>query len=250
MAVNIERTSCPETSTADSETEWKPVYIPFDKHVPLPQFWTIVNFQPRFCPSRPLSSEFMNDIDEWNDFDSRRTADTMLRLIFNSMLKAMVSWEGLLLYFDGLLDDRKVFMKPKDHDSLLVDDEAFSRSRKYFWDLSCLSEFETCIADNIYQWEVSWRIWEKELREVDPENWDNVELIAQKIEMVVEKLREYRKRFKTHHGHVTALRDGLFNASSVMESRAANQLGGEHYSSNSNKIVQYQKPSRKANLHF
>jgi len=33
-------------------------------------------------------------------------------------------------------------MSPKEYDNLLVDDEIFSRLRKYFWTLSCLSEFK------------------------------------------------------------------------------------------------------------
>jgi hypothetical protein len=47
------------------------------------------------------------------------------------------------------------------------------------------------------------------------------------IEMLVEKLVVYRERFKRHHERVSALRDGLFNASAVMESRASTKLGGE-----------------------
>ena len=31
-------------------------------------------------------------------------------------------------------------MEPNEHDNLLFDDGAFSRSRRYFWAIDCLSE--------------------------------------------------------------------------------------------------------------
>ncbi len=45
-------------------------------------------------------------------------------------------------------------MQPVNHDHLLFDDGAFSRSRRYFWAIDCLSEFEATISDNIAQWEL------------------------------------------------------------------------------------------------
>lgn len=156
-----------------------------------------------------------------------RAGETFLQLVHNCLLKIMVSWDELLTYFDNLFDEGKVFLEPNSHDNLLVDDEVFSRSRKYFWALSCLSEFEKCISDTIYQWDTSRAIWEKELPTFDPDDWENVQVQIKKIEIVAERLRDYRKRFRNHHENVSALRDGLFNASSVMESRAANQLGGQ-----------------------
>lgn len=85
----------------------------------------------------------------------------------------MEYWNELLVYFDNLFNEGKVFLNPDDHDALLVDDKVFSRSRKYFWALSCLTEFGKCIADNIHQWDVSREMWEKELPTCDPEDWDS-----------------------------------------------------------------------------
>lgn len=45
-------------------------------------------------------------------------------------------------------------MQPSEHDNLLFDDGSFSRSRRYFWVIDCLSEFELSITDNIVQWEM------------------------------------------------------------------------------------------------
>lgn len=45
-------------------------------------------------------------------------------------------------------------MQPNEHDKLLFDDGAFSRSRRYFWAIDCLSGFESRISDNIAKWEM------------------------------------------------------------------------------------------------
>lgn len=148
-------------------------------------------------------------------------------LVENSMKRAVLAWEHLADHFDEFLDDGKAFMNPKEHDKLLVDDETFSRSRKYFWTLNCLSQFDICIGDNIHQWKASRAIWENILPSYDPTGWPEALQQMKQIEFLVEKLVAYRERFKRHHERISALRDGLFNASAVMESRASTKLGGE-----------------------
>jgi hypothetical protein len=150
-------------------------------------------------------------------------------LVENSTKRAVLAWGQLVDHFDGFLDDGKAFMNPKEHDNLLVDDETFSRSRKYFWTLSCLSQFDLCIANNIHQWRTSRAIWESVLPTYNPEGWPEALQQMKQIEILVEKLVTYRERFKRHRERISALRDGLFNASAVMESRASTKLGGESH---------------------
>ena len=47
------------------------------------------------------------------------------------------------------------------------------------------------------------------------------------IDHLCEKLQAIQIRFQLHHKNITALRDGLFSASAVMESRASTRLGGQ-----------------------
>jgi hypothetical protein len=61
-------------------------------------------------------------------------------------------WSALDDYFDRLLVDD--FMEPTKYSKLLFDDENFTRSRKYFWAIGCLNEFDVSIADNIKQWDL------------------------------------------------------------------------------------------------
>lgn len=194
-------------------------------HKPISKYWTIVNLQPRSEPLRSGIIGFDDPVPEWDHFRPDDAATSFLTLVYHSILKAVVAWGGLVTYFDKFLDEGKVFMDPTAHDNLLVDDEAFSRSRKYFWALSCLSELQTCIDDNIHQWDTSRTIWETALANED--DWPNASNQMKEIEIWVDKLRLYAKCFKEHHERVFALRDGLFNASAVMESRDANKLGGE-----------------------
>ena len=77
-----------------------------------------------------------------------------LHLIGQGLERITQRWADFLSYFDYILDGGDSLMKPAEHDNLLFDDGAFSRSRKYFWAIDCLSEFELSITDNIVQWEL------------------------------------------------------------------------------------------------
>jgi hypothetical protein len=75
----------------------------------------------------------------------------------------------------------------------------------------------------IHQWEASRDIWEVKFDDFLTGEWkDNIE----DNNKLCEKLKALRDRMQHHHTNVTALRDGLFNASAVMESRASTRLGG------------------------
>ena len=77
-----------------------------------------------------------------------------LNLIGQGLERIADRWADFLSYFDYILDGGDSLMKPAEHDNLLFDDGAFSRSRRYFWAIDCLSEFEVSITDNIIQWEL------------------------------------------------------------------------------------------------
>ena len=77
-----------------------------------------------------------------------------LHLIGQGLERIADRWADFLSYFDYILDSGDFLMKPAEHDNLLFDDGAFSRSRRYFWAIDCLSEFELSITDNINQWEL------------------------------------------------------------------------------------------------
>lgn len=77
-----------------------------------------------------------------------------MNLIGQGLERISERWAAFQSYFDYILDGGDSLMQPNEHDNLLFDDGAFSRSRRYFWAIDCLSEFESCISDNIAQWEM------------------------------------------------------------------------------------------------
>jgi hypothetical protein len=77
-----------------------------------------------------------------------------LHLIGQGLERITQRWADFLSYFDYILDGGDSLMDPAGHDNLLFDDAAFGRSRKYFWAIDCLTEFELSITDNIVQWEL------------------------------------------------------------------------------------------------
>ena len=145
-----------------------------------------------------------------------------LKFIGQSLEKISERWAEFQAYFDYILDSGNSLMHPTEHDNLLFDDGAFSRSRKYFWAIDCLSEFESSISDNLQQWE-SYKharidTLEHFLTDLDRRQLDYAERQSRVI-------RNQRETFRQKLVSIKALRDALFNASAVIESRASTRLG-------------------------
>ena len=77
-----------------------------------------------------------------------------MNLIANGLDRISGRWAEFQSFFEYILDGGDSLMQPTEHDNLLFDDGAFSRSRRYFWAIDCLSEFEDTISDNIIQWKL------------------------------------------------------------------------------------------------
>ena len=82
----------------------------------------------------------------------RTALEAELSCIVAGLLEIIRKWSDLNEYFSDLLVED--FMDPKEYARLLFDDGKFTRSRKYFWAIGCLSEFDICISDNIKQWDL------------------------------------------------------------------------------------------------
>ena len=160
-----------------------------------------------------------------------------LNLIGQGLERIADRWADFLSYFDYILDGGDSLMKPAEHDNLLFDDGAFSRSRRYFWAIDCLSEFELVITDNITQWEL-YKAVRVPLMNNLPEHDQRQLAFAERQYRVLQNQRE---SFRQKLASTRALRDAvcslsvrdeaeadnqqLFNASAVIESRASTRLG-------------------------
>lgn len=89
-----------------------------------------------------------------HSFGRLHSVGAEMNLIAQGLGKISERWTEFHSFFDFTLDGSDSLMQPSEHDNLLFDDGAFSRSRRYFWAIDCLSEFDNSISDNINQWEL------------------------------------------------------------------------------------------------
>lgn len=131
-----------------------------------------------------------------------------MNLIGQGLERISGCWAEFQSFFDFILDGGDSLMQPTEHDKLLFDDGAFSRSRRYFWAIDCLSEFEASTSDNIHQWELYKQarilplLSSKLLPELDLVQFRNVE----RQYHVLQKQREY---FKQKLASTISLRDAV-----------------------------------------
>ncbi|KAK3388602.1 hypothetical protein B0T20DRAFT_364876 [Sordaria brevicollis] len=163
----------------------------------------------------------------------------ILEFIHRALTRAAKEWAELDLYFDRLDAKRELIFNPEQHDSLLFDDRHFSRSRLYFWAINSLGRFIQDINVTIERWE---RFWEEnkgdiynseqhlldkhaKANETEPRIGEqSVEELHASILLRIQSLKNTRQGFESRRQKIIEYRDGLFNASSVIETREATRL--------------------------
>ncbi|KAF4182896.1 hypothetical protein CNMCM7927_009438 [Aspergillus lentulus] len=163
-------------------------------------------------------------------------------LILQALRDAADSWEQVANHLSSLVDDQGAIFDPDEHDRLLFDDNTFSRSRLYFWAIDCLGMFIPSISATMREWQNFWEArkhifnaGENSTREVRRETGDAAipwcvplgylaNLVPQ-VEDQIARLEALRSRLENMRSQIDTLRNGLFNASAVIESRAATELG-------------------------
>ncbi|KAG8528932.1 uncharacterized protein KY384_006621 [Bacidia gigantensis] len=194
------------------------------------RFWTILILSPsgffkdgsRAFPTQELGVGQSQALGHCFGRLSRVGAE--MNLIGHGLERISERWTDFQTYFDYILHGGDSLMNPSEHDNLLFDDGAFSRSRKYFWVIECLSEFDICISDNLTQWEL-YKAARIPLAHDALTKLDRVQLSFAERHCTV--LQNQRDTFRQKLAATKALRDALFNASAVIESRASTRLG-EH----------------------
>ncbi|KAK0706262.1 hypothetical protein B0T26DRAFT_446339 [Lasiosphaeria miniovina] len=157
---------------------------------------------------------------------TRAMADEVADTVHECVGAVVGRWDELAAYFDGLLGEKKALLDPDRHDTLLTDDWTLSRSRRYFWAIEFLKEVEASVADNIRQAERFLALFRDSLQGGDgAEGGDDARRRLARHEAMLARLEALRARFVQRREEAVALRDGLFNASAVMESRTSTKLG-------------------------
>lgn len=150
--------------------------------------------------------------------------DDMSDVVLTCLRAVLDKWEELAEYFDEVLCEKRALFHPAFHDTLLTDDVALSRSKKYFWAIEFLKEMEKSVQDNIRQLDRLSQLLRANPPPVGRSSRD-FEARLRKQEGALAKLEALRVRFTQKREEAVALRDGLFNASAVMESRMSTKLG-------------------------
>ncbi|KAF5021950.1 hypothetical protein F66182_5990 [Fusarium sp. NRRL 66182] len=189
-------------------------------------FWTIL----MMCPRNYRSTARY----EPSDSQQYCSEDVMLDAIRTSVRRAADAWNSVRAALNSVIEHDPLFLDPEQHDNLLFDDDTFSRSRQYFWIVSCLDYFQRLIDDTIDEWESFRASWPDVLMTIDPEfRPDTVPETSEQvtrrvlgeIEAQIERLRYVSTRFESSREKTKVLREGLFSASGVIESRVSTRLG-------------------------
>lgn len=167
-------------------------------------FWTMICLRPSQFPHLDYSENI-------DDLARRRThemIDEMSDFIHKALLAVVGRWEEIAEYFDEILSEKKGLLNPQYHDSLLTDDGAFSRSKKYFWALGFLEEAGNSISHNILQTERFVALM-KSIRTATKMEHRDFQQRMKKHDLTVQKLQELQIRFRHKKKEVMALRDGV-----------------------------------------
>ncbi|EPE25312.1 hypothetical protein GLAREA_01224 [Glarea lozoyensis ATCC 20868] len=180
------------------------------------KFWTLIIMAPAFFYHKdPTDFDNTNASKELNDLIGplKSVLPTISATLSMVISKIVAHWTKIGDYVDQFVAGQDSFLREKRHDRLLFDDDSFTRSRPYFWAITSTGEFILIIDEtlNHYRTVAKWVSKDKdELR---------------KHREARKKLEAVKARFERQRERATELREGLFSASSVVESRISTRLG-------------------------
>ncbi|KAG2421847.1 hypothetical protein HFD88_005823 [Aspergillus terreus] len=194
--------------------------MPYHKSI----HWTMICLTPTsFWPTEA----------SYSDQSAPFLATQSLQYVARTLRDVCQRWRTILEALENVVDNRTFFQDPENWGDSLFDDDAFSTSKKYFWAINFLHEFLHLIDDNIIQWEQYRKAYvDAEIRVSRPEDDKYVKQSNKALETyeiqatkACSELRSLRQAFSEKLEQVKVMRDGLFNASAVMETRASTRLG-------------------------
>lgn len=119
----------------------------------------------------------------------------------------LAKWKELFGYFNDILDVSDAYLQPDQHDKLLVDDDAFSRSKKNFWAITTLKEIDKRISDNIR--EISELIESRASSQVELEHKTQLEFYGNKLADELGGFDRTAGEFRLKRLEAIDLRDGV-----------------------------------------
>ena len=148
-----------------------------------------------------------------------------LRLSVRVLRSILRSARDLADHLKHLLEaGAEAILDPSRHDSLLFDDEAFSRSRKYFWAVDSVQDFRTTLSETL---KVFKEFWDHQVEPMKtgilPSEWPHgLEEAEKEAEELKEKLELVLAQFEVQHSRAEDLRSGVCLASTSYSHGSAN----------------------------
>ncbi|KAK5993903.1 hypothetical protein PT974_07341 [Cladobotryum mycophilum] len=178
------------------------------------KYWTIMVLA-------PSSSNWVDH------YKPSRHSIAIVHIIARGLGEAADAWDQVHPQFSSLIAESSPILDPRRHDRLMFDDDTFSRSRQYFWAMNSLEIFKVQVEDAILEWTHFWTTTGSSIKQLahDEGADEDLESVLGKVNENIRRLEERKAQFETIMAKTLTLRDGLFNASAVIESRASTHLG-------------------------
>jgi hypothetical protein len=113
--------------------------------------WTILYL----CPNTFELNDKIQNLEQYNllfeNIGNRNACVSFDIMVWSTLYEIVARWEEVVEYFTSLLGHRDTLSNPDAHDSLLFDDDSFSRSRRYFWAINYLAQLDVSISGNIME---------------------------------------------------------------------------------------------------
>jgi hypothetical protein len=173
-------------------------------------FWTLLYL----CPNNFELYDKSNNYESYDTITSaikNQNASGVVEVMIEFTIRMVIErWLDIAEYFARLIGHRDTLSDPDAHDSLLFDDDSFSRSRRYFWAINYLAELDLSISGNIAQLEKFARRYmdaQNPVRQRQPgPGWPHTNAA---INEQLDQLQYLRERLQAQREEAIALRDGV-----------------------------------------
>ncbi|KAK0724228.1 hypothetical protein B0H67DRAFT_480549 [Lasiosphaeris hirsuta] len=173
-------------------------------------FWTLTIMAPAFFYHK--DGRARKELDELIA-PLHKILPTLSATLLMIGVRIVEHWTEISEYVEQFIAGRDTFLHEKRHDQLLFDDDSFTRSRQYSWVITSTGEFILMINKTISHYEsLSKRLFFRR---------NGMMRKHRKLQAEIEAVRDV---FDMQRTRATDLREGLFSASAVVESRLSTRL--------------------------
>jgi len=172
-------------------------------------YWTILLLSPSGFFVTPLMKNDLAQPSDWRDIGSQPNAlHAELACMIRALREVITRWTQLYEYIMTLLNDADV-MDLKQYVETLFDNTDYDRSRRFFWIIGCLNEFDSSIGHNILQVELFREARIPAVKQPLDEVAEKARALDREVETLWQSLKDLRSGFRDQLQRAQALRDGV-----------------------------------------